>query len=144
MIGKGSQLSTNEVMAMKNKVLTLVTMFTLLLFGAIFASASQDQSAPAQSTSTEKAAKPAKAHHMAAAKAESLSGTISSVDAEKNLLVVSGSDGVPYNFTVSKSTKITSGGSKAKLSDLQQGKQVSVSFVDMKKKGDWAKSVEVQ
>jgi hypothetical protein len=45
---------------------------------------------------------------------------------------------------VNSSTKIKSGGSKAKLADLQQGKQVSVSFVDMKKKGDWAKSIEVQ
>lgn len=128
---------------MKNKVLTLVTMFVLLLFGAIFTAAqdqpaAQDQSAPAGNT-----AKPAKAHHAAASKAESMSGTVSSVDASKHLLVVSGSDGVPYNFTVNKGTKITSGGSKAKLDDLQ-GKQVSVNFVDMKKKGDWAKSVEAQ
>ena len=132
---------------MKNKMLALATMLALLLFGAILVTAQdqpsgQDQAAPAQS-STEKA-KPAKGHHMAAAKAETLSGTISSVDADKHLLVVSGSDGVPYNFMVNKSTKITSGGSKAKLGDLQQGKQVSVAFVDMKKKGDWAKSVEVQ
>ena len=130
---------------MKNKVLTLVTILVLSLFGAILAAAqdqpaSQGQSAPAQSSET----KPAKAHHMAASKAESMSGTVSSVDADKHLLVVSGSDGVPYNFTVNKGTKITSGGSKAKLSDIQQGKQVSVNFVDMKKKGDWAKSVEVQ
>jgi hypothetical protein len=137
-------------MAMKNRVLTLFTMLVLLLFGAILAAAQdqpagQDQSAPAQSTgATEQGAKHAKAHHMAAAKAETMSGTISSVDADKHLLVVSGSDGVPYDFTVSKGTKIMSGGSKAKLSDLQQGKQVSVNFVDMKKKGDWAKSIEVQ
>jgi len=134
-------------MAMKTKVLTLVTTFVLLLFGAIVAaaqdtSASQDQSAPAQSSGTEASAKPAKAHH-AAAKGETLSGTVSSVDESKRLLVVNGSDGVPYNFMVNKGTKITSGGSKAKLGDLQ-GKQVSVNFVPMKKKGNWAKSVEAQ
>src|SRR5690242_1424579 len=131
-------------MAMKNKVLTLVTMLVIFLFGASLATAQdppagQDQSA-AQSTSE----KPAKAHHAAAAsKAETVSGTVSAVDADKHLLVVSGSDGVPYNFMVNKGTKITSGGSKATLSDLQ-GKQVSVKFVDMKKKGDWARSVEAQ
>jgi len=131
---------------MRNKVLMFVTTLVLLLFGAIWAAAqdqpaAQDQSAPAQSS--EAGAKPAKSHHMASAKAESLSGTVSSVDESKHLLVVNGSDGVPYNFTVTKGTKITSGGSKAKLGDLQ-GKQVSVNFVDMKKKGDWAKSVEAQ
>jgi hypothetical protein len=134
-------------MAMKNKVLVLWTMLVLFLFGAILAVA-QDQSAapaaaPDQSAPAADSAKPAKTHHMAAAKAESVSGTVSSVDADKHMLVVSGSDGVPYNFTVNKGTKITSGGTKAKLSDLQ-GKQVSVSFMDMKKKGDWAKSVEAQ
>jgi hypothetical protein len=133
-------------MAMKNKVPTLVTMLVLSLFGVIL-SAAQDQPAgqspSAAAGSTDQSAKPAKAHHMAASKAETMSGTVSSVDAEKHLLVVSGSDGVPYNFTVNKGTKIMSGGSKAKLDDLQ-GKQVSVNFVDMKKKGDWAKSVEAQ
>jgi hypothetical protein len=133
-------------MAMKTRTLTLVTTLVLLLFGAIWAAgqdapAAQDQ--PAAAAGADQSAKPAKAHHMAAAKAETLSGTVSSVDAEKHVLVVSGSDGVPYNFTVTKGTKIMSGGSKAKLDDLQ-GKQVSVSFVDMKKKGDWAKSVEAQ
>ena len=128
---------------MKNKVLTLVTMFVLLLFGAIL-TAAQDQPAAQGQTAPAGAEKPAKAHHAAAAsKAEQMSGTVSSVDAAKHLLVVAGSDGVPYNFTVSKGTKITSGGSKAKLDDLQ-GKQVSVNFVDMKKKGDWAKSIEAQ
>lgn len=133
---------------MKIKVLTIVTMLMFLLVGAIWVAAqdppaAQDQAAPAQSSTSENGAKPAKAHHMAAVKAESMSGTVSSVDESKHLLVVNGSDGVPYNFTVSKGTKITSGGSKAKLGDLQ-GKQVSVSFIDMKKKGDWAKSVEAQ
>ena len=127
---------------MKNKVLTLVTMFVLLLFGAIL-TAAQDQPAAQGQSAPASAEKPAKAHHAAASKAEKMSGTVSSVDAAKHLVVVSGSDGVPYNFTVSKGTKITSGGSKAKLDDLQ-GKQVSVSFVDMKKKGNMAKSIEAQ
>ena len=68
---------------MKNKVLTLVTMLVIFLFGASLATAQdppagQDQSA-AQSTSE----KPAKAHHAAASKAETVSGTVSAVDADK-------------------------------------------------------------
>jgi hypothetical protein len=128
-------------MAMKKKVLMFVTLLALALFGAILAAA-QDQPAAPDQAAPAAAAKPAKMHHMAAA-AETLSGTVSSVDADKHVLVVSGSDGVPYNFMFNKGTKIMSGGSKAAVADLQ-GKQVSVSFVDMKKKGDWAKSVTAQ
>ncbi|HEY6291434.1 MAG TPA: hypothetical protein VI455_07735 [Terriglobia bacterium] len=132
---------------MKTTVLTLVAVFMLVLFSTISviakgqpAEGPQDQAAPAASDSE---AKPAKSASMGAAKAETLSGTISSVDAEKKLVVVSGPNGVPYNFAVSNGTKITVGGSKAKLSDLQTGKQASVSFVPEKKRGNLAKSIEV-
>jgi len=130
---------------MNNKVLALVVASILTVFSAISMMANgqpagmpQDQAAPAASE-----AKPAKAAPMKAAAAETLSGTIASVDAEKKLVVVTGSNGVPYNFTVSGSTKITVGGSKAKLSDLQTGKQASVSFVPAKKRGNLAKSIDV-
>jgi hypothetical protein len=133
-------------MAMKNRISMLLTAFVLVLFGAITimaqdqpAAQSQESSAPA-ATSTKKHAKAGASY---AAKPETLSGTISSVDADKNLVVVSSSDGIPYDFTVSKGTKITAGGSKAKLGDLQSGKQVSVSFVAEKKRGNVARSIEV-
>jgi len=135
---------------MNNKVLALVVASILTVFSAISMMANgqpagvppagvpQDQAAPAASE-----AKPAKVAPMKAAAVETLSGTISTVDAEKKLVVVTGPNGVPYNFTVSGGTKITVGGNKAKLSDLQTGKQASVSFVPAKKRGNLAKSIEV-
>jgi hypothetical protein len=134
-------------MAMKNRISMLLTAFVLVLFGAITimaqdqpAAQSQESSAPAATSTTKKHAKAGMSY---AAKPETLSGTISSVDADKNLVVVSSSDGIPYDFTVSKGTKITAGGTKAKLGDLQSGKQVSVSFVAEKKRGDVARNIEV-
>jgi len=128
---------------MKNRISLLLTALVLVLLGAMTTMA-QDQ--PAAQESAKPAATAAKKHAKAgasyAAKPETLSGTISSVDADKHLVVVNSSDGIPYDFTVSKGTKITSGGSKAKLADLQSGKQVSVSFVAEKKKGNLARSIE--
>jgi len=131
---------------MKNRISLLLTALVLVLLGAMTtmaqdqpAAQSQESSAPATTT----AKKHAKAGASYAVKPETLSGTISSVDADKHLVVVSSSDGIPYDFMVGKGTKITAGGSKAKLSDLQNGKQVSVSFVAEKKKGNLARSIEV-
>ena len=130
---------------MKNRISVLLTALVLILFGAMTvmaqdqpAAQSQESSAPA--TTTKKHTKTGASY---AAKAETLSGTISSVDADKHLVVVNSSDGVPYDFNVGKGTKITSGGSKAKLADLQSGKQVSVSFMAERKKGNMARSIEV-
>jgi hypothetical protein len=132
-------------MAMKIGISLLLTALVLVLFGAMTvmaqdqpAAQSQESSAPATTTK-----KHAKAGASYAAKAETLSGTISSVDADKHLVVVNSSDGVPYDFSVGKGTKITAGGSKAKLGDLQSGKQVSVSFIAEKKRGNMARSIEV-
>jgi hypothetical protein len=133
-------------MAMKEKMLTLVAVFAVVLFGAISGvaqdqPAAQDQSAATPATSP----KPAKHHAMAAASTETLSGTLSTVDADKKLVVVSGSNGVPYDFMVTGGTKITVGGSKAKLADLSgnTNKQATVKFVAEKKHGNMAKSIEV-
>jgi len=129
---------------MKNRILLLLTAFVMVLLAAMTTMA-QDQPAQSQEASKPAAAekKHAKAGASYAAKAETLSGTISSVNADKHLVVVNSSDGVPYDFTVGKGTKITAGGSKAKLSDLQSGKQVSVSFMAERKKGNVARSIEV-
>jgi hypothetical protein len=131
---------------MKNRISGLLMALALVRLGAMTlmaqdqpATQAQQSSAPAASSTK----KPAKGGESYAAKPETLSGTISSVDAEKKLVVVSSSDGIPYNFVVGKGTKITAGGSKAKLGDLQTGKQVSVSFVAEKKRGNMARSIEV-
>jgi len=131
---------------MKKQMRTLLTVLVFVALSAVSLAAqdaSAQQAAPAESAKPEKMAKPAKHAMMAAA--ETFSGTISMVDAGKNLVVVTGSSGVPYDFTVSKMTKITVGGSKAKLDDLsgQTSKQASVTFMAEKRKGNLARSIEV-
>jgi len=74
-------------------------------------------------------------------KAETLSGTISSVDSDKKVVSVQ-ANGVGYSFKAS-GAKIMVGGKKAKLSDLQTGAQASVTFV-ASRAGDTAKKIEVQ
>jgi len=132
---------------MKQKMLSLVAVFAVVLFGAISGVAQDQPAAQDQSAATPAASspKPAKHHAMAAASTETLSGTLSVVDADKKLVVVNGSNGVPYNFMVTGGTKITVGGSKAKLADLSgdTNKQATVMFVAQKKRGNMAKSIEV-
>jgi hypothetical protein len=129
-------------MAMKEKTLTLVAVFALVLFGAISGTAQDQPAAPAAADS---AAKPMKHHAMAAAASETLSGTLTAVDAQKKVVVVSSSSGVPYDFMVGGGTKIMVGGSKAKLADLSSdtNKQATVKFMAEKKRGNMAQSIEV-
>ena len=130
---------------MKDRMLTLVAVLAVVLFGAISGMA-QDQPAAQDQSAAPAASTPAPKHHaMAAAASETLSGTLSAVDADKKLVVVNGSNGVPYDFTTSGGTKITVGGSKAKLADLSgaTGKQATVKFLAEKKRGNIARSIEV-
>jgi hypothetical protein len=128
---------------MRKQMLTWLTVLLFVLLGAVSLAAQDQQAAPAESAKPEKMAMPAK-HAMMAAP-ETLSGTISMVDADKKIVVVTGSDGVPYDFMVSKATKIMVGGNKAMLNDLsgQTSKQASVTFMAEKRKGNIAKSIEV-
>jgi len=130
---------------MKEKMLTLVAVFAIVLFGAISGVAQDPSAAQAAAPATGKATKPMKHHAMAAAASETVSGTITAVDTDKKIVVVSGSNGVPYDFTVGGATKITVGGSKGKLADLSgaTNKQATVTFMAEKKRGDIAKSIEV-
>jgi hypothetical protein len=135
-------------MAMKEKMLTLVAALTLVLFGAISGMAQDQPAAQDQSAAPaagDQGTKPAKHHAMAMAASETLSGTITTVDADKKIVVVSGSNGVPYDFMVSGATRIKVGGSKAKLADLSgdTSKQATVTFMAEKKRGNIARSIEV-
>lgn len=80
----------------------------------------------------------------ALAPAQTLSGTIMMVDASKKILVVKGSGGVPYNFVLSPSTRITAGKERLKIADLasRTDKQVTVRFLPTRR-GNLARSVEV-
>jgi hypothetical protein len=75
---------------------------------------------------------------------ETLTGTISMVDKTQDLVVVTGSNGVPYNFRVTRSTRITISGNKAGIDELanQLNKQISVEFIP-KTGGNFASSMEV-
>jgi len=121
----------------------MLTILTLVMFGVVAVAPliAQDQAESAGSEKTAKAAKSSGNAGMWTGKAETLSGTISSVDSEKKLVAVD-SSGVSYSFKVA-GTKIMVGGKKAKLSDLQTGAQASVTFVATRT-GNTARSIEVQ
>ena len=117
-----------------------------LLVACLILSYAGTLSALAQEAKTKEApAAPEKAP-VAAVKPETLSGTLQTVVVDKKLLVVTSSSGVPFDFTVTAATKITVGGKKAKLADLEgaTGKSVTVKFLAEKKAGDIAQTVEVQ
>ena len=117
----------------------ILAVLTLVILGVVAVAPLAAQEQPSsEAAKPEKAAKKAGGWSM---KAETLSGPISLVDKEKKLVIVD-AGGIPYDFKVSGGTKIKVGGKKAKLDDLQTGKQASVSFVAMRT-GNAAKSIEV-
>lgn len=74
-----------------------------------------------------------------------ISGTISMVDADQKIVVLTDSNGVPFDFKVTPRTHIVVNGSKASLSQLadQTNKQASVKFVDRMKAGQFALTITV-
>lgn len=77
--------------------------------------------------------------------AESLTGTIQSVDPAQHLVVVKDANGVPFDMVVGSSTRIESGDQKVKLGDLSSdvNKSVSVRFVP-EARGDVARDIQLQ
>jgi hypothetical protein len=73
-----------------------------------------------------------------------LSGTISTVDTTNDLMVLTGTNGVPYNFRVTRGTRITISGKKSGIGDLssQANAQASIQFVP-RSKGNFSESVTV-
>ena len=141
------------------KMILSVTVLSLLVFlggASLFGKpAAQDSSAAQESTNASKPAHHA-AHHAKkavgenltakyAAGVQTLSGTVSMVDAQQKVVVVTNSDGTPFNFRVNKGTKIMVDGKKGSLDDLsgQTSKQVSVKFRDRLNTGLLAQSIEV-
>jgi hypothetical protein len=125
---------------MKRTLLALLALLTVFFFGATWVVAQEKaEEKPAAAKAEEKAVK------AEAAKPETISGTISVVAADKKLVAITGSGGVPYNFKVTGSTRIKVGGKKAKLADLegQSGKSASVKFLPLRS-GNVAQSIEVQ
>jgi hypothetical protein len=85
---------------------------------------------------------PAKVH--ALARAETVKGTIASVDMAKRMIVVKDSAGTPFDFVVTPATRIESSNHRLKMHDLNSraNAPASVRFVPMRK-GDMAKSINI-
>jgi hypothetical protein len=77
-------------------------------------------------------------------KAESLTGTIMSVDPQKRIVVVKDSSGVPFDMMVNRSTRIKAGNRQLKLGDLSSDvdKKASIKFVP-ERKGDVAETIQM-
>jgi hypothetical protein len=130
---------------MKKSMLSVLAVCLFVSMGAVYVAA-QEAGKPATQAG-EKAqptAAPERRAKGAFGKAETISGTISIVDKDKKLIVLAGSGGVPYNFKVTRSTRINIGGKKVKLDDLagQTNKQASIKFLPLRT-GNAAQSVEV-
>jgi len=76
--------------------------------------------------------------------AETLSGSIQMVDPAANLVVVKDAGGVPFDITVTRSTRIQSGDHKLNIEDLdtQSPREVFVRFIP-ERGGDVAQSIQV-
>ena len=76
--------------------------------------------------------------------AETISGKIEMVEPAQRLVVIEGSDSVPFDLVVTPKTHIRIGNRTATLKELEtcQDKNVSVHFVP-ERRGDVAESIEV-
>lgn len=117
------------------KASLLLSVSLFLLFGAALASAQTMKSSTAGSSAAER--------NWNSFRPETLSGTVTLIDADQNLVVLT-SDGIPYNFKVTKATKIEVAGSQASFNDLvsQTQKEASVTFI-ARPTGNVAKSITV-
>ena len=121
----------------------------LFFFFAVSPANSQTKKAAPQKKAA-KSLKTAKAAHRVTGEgrvlgpAETLSGTVASVNADAATVVVTGSNGVPYNFKWTRRTMVKISNARAKTSELadQVNKQVSIKFVP-KTNGNYAESIEI-
>ena len=119
------------------KIFFLLVASLILTYTAISPAFAQEKATkPEAPATTEKAKAPA-------VKAETIAGTLQSITGK--VVVVTNSNGIPFDFVVNGATKIKVGGNKAKLADLSgsTGKSVSVKFLP-EKTGNLAQSIEVQ
>jgi len=88
---------------------------------------------------------PAEKPKAEAVKPETLTGTLQMVAADKKLVVLTSSAGIPYDLKVTGATRIKVAGKKAKLAELaaQTNKSAAVKFLPLRT-GNVAQSIEVQ
>jgi ABC-type amino acid transport substrate-binding protein len=141
---------------MKKAVLTLTVLSLLAFLGGASAFAQASAEAPQGQAATKTTAHHAKhhaAHHQMAANptaryqrgVHTVSGTLTAVDTNGKLLIVTDSDGVPFNFVVTPRTRIEVNGKKGNFDGLagNSNQQVTVKFMDHLKGGLMAQSVQV-
>ncbi len=117
------------------KVSLLVSISMFLLMGVAAASTQPTKNTAAESHTTQK--------QWDSFKPETLSGTISIVNQHRKKVFLT-SRKIPYDFKITKSTKITIDGSKSNFSQLadQTPAQASVTFI-ARADGNFAKSITV-
>lgn len=76
--------------------------------------------------------------------AESLTGTIMSVDPQKRIMVLKDSSGVPFDMILSHSTRIKAGQRELKPGELasEVNKKATIKFVP-ERRGDIAESIQM-
>ena len=74
---------------------------------------------------------------------QNLSGRISMVDPQKDLIVVRDSTGVPFDIKIERSTRIESGAQREDFAQLSPKESVSVRYTP-ETSGDIARTIEVQ
>jgi ABC-type amino acid transport substrate-binding protein len=125
------------------KKLPLLMLAGLLLsFVAVSSTLAQEAEKPEEAPAAKKAA--AEKPKAELAKAETISGTLRMVAADKKIVVLTDSAGTPFNFKVTGTTRIKVAGKKAKLDELasQTNKAASVKFLPTRS-GNVAQSIEI-
>ena len=126
------------------KKLLLFILSGLVLTFVILSSTLAQEAAPAKEASAEKKEAAAEKPKAEFAKAETISGTLQMVVADKKILVLTDSSGTPFNFKVTGATRIKVAGKKAKLDELasQTNKAASIKFLPTRS-GNVAQTVEI-
>jgi ABC-type amino acid transport substrate-binding protein len=124
------------------KSLLLMLAGLVLSFVAVSSTLAQEAGKPEEAPAEKKAA--AEKPKAELAKAETISGTLQMVAADKKIVVLADSAGTPFDFKVTGATRIKVGGKKAKLDDLasETNKAASVKFLPTRS-GNVAQSIEI-
>jgi ABC-type amino acid transport substrate-binding protein len=124
------------------KLLFLILSGLVLSFVAVSSTLAQEVEKPEEAPAAKKAA--AEKPKAELGEAETISGTLRMVAADKKIVVLTDSAGTPFNFKVTGVTRIKVAGKKAKLDELasQTNKTASVKFLPTRS-GNVAQSIEI-
>jgi ABC-type amino acid transport substrate-binding protein len=125
------------------KLLFVILSGLVLSFVAVSSTLAQEAEKPKEAPAGKEAAA-AEKPKAELAKAETISGTLQMVAADKKIVVLTDSAGTPFNFKVTGATQIKVAGKKAKLDELasQTNKGASVKFLPTRS-GNVARSIEI-